>query len=43
MSGARRDKQAGLLLDESLIFERSSPGRCACRRKARPTPITTTC
>ena len=28
MSGARRDKQAGLLLDESLIFERSSPGRC---------------
>ena len=27
MSGARRDKQAGLLLDESLIFEHSSPGR----------------
>jgi glycine dehydrogenase subunit 2 len=24
-----RDKQAGLLLDEPLIFERSRPGRCA--------------
>ncbi len=28
MSGPRRDKQAGLLLDEPLIFERSRPG-CA--------------
>ncbi|MGH7789300.1 MAG: aminomethyl-transferring glycine dehydrogenase subunit GcvPB [Candidatus Binatia bacterium] len=27
MSQALRDKQAGLLLDEGLIFERSSPGR----------------
>jgi hypothetical protein len=27
MTQALRDKQAGLLLDEPLIFERSAPGR----------------
>ncbi|MFN8642554.1 MAG: aminomethyl-transferring glycine dehydrogenase subunit GcvPB [Candidatus Binatia bacterium] len=33
---ARRDKQAGLLLDEALIFEHGSPGRCGVDVPAEP-------